>query len=127
MATTAAVVRLDDHRPKPPKRVKQKSQYELYPLPFFNAKERCCWDVKPTGNYTADCETGHAYAIEFLKSCDGSVGWATLLGGIVTRMIDAGASGRWPDGAPRANGIVIGFMRVIGSALVHSLVMDRHD
>jgi hypothetical protein len=30
------------------------------------------WDVTPTGAYTADCETGEAFGIEFLKTCDGT-------------------------------------------------------
>jgi hypothetical protein len=96
------------------KRPKQKSQYELYPLPFFNGKERCTWDVKPTGNYGADCETGEAYAIEFLKTCDNSYGWASLMQSITSDMIRAGSK----------NGIVIGFMGVIGSALARSPVLE---
>ena len=106
------------------KKVKAKSQYERYPLPFFNRKRRCTWDVMPSGDYSADCETGRAFAIEFLKSCDGTVGWASLMSCIVTDMIDAGIDERWPHGAPSVNGIVIGFMGVIGSALVHSRVLD---
>jgi hypothetical protein len=27
-------------------------------LPFFNDKDHCTSDVKPTGDYAADCETG---------------------------------------------------------------------
>jgi hypothetical protein len=118
---TAQILRLDDRRPVPLKRVrrpKQKSQYELYPLPFFNAKERCTWDVKPTGNYAADCDTGRDYAFEFLNSCDRTNGWASLLQHIVVDMIGAGLTGRWADGGPRSNGIVIGFMGTIGKALV---------
>jgi hypothetical protein len=122
---TASIVRLNDFRTPAPKPVKQKSQYELYPLPFFNGRERCTWDVKPTGDYSADCETGTAYAIEFLKSCDKTNGWAALLQQIVVDMIDAGLTDR--DGRPSANGVVIGFMSVIGSALVHSRVLDRPD
>lgn len=118
------IVQLSDYRTPPPKKARQKSQYELYPLPFFNRKERCTWAVKPTGNYSADCETGRTFAIEFLKSCDGSAGWASLMAHIVTDMINAGTAGRWPDGRPQGNGIVIGFMGVIGSALVHSRVLD---
>jgi hypothetical protein len=99
------------------KRPKQKSQYELYPLPFFNGKERCTWDVKPTGYYGADCETGHAYAIEFLKTCDKSYGWPSLMQSITSDMIRAGSK----------NGIVIGFMGVIGSALARSPVLESKD
>jgi hypothetical protein len=40
-------------------------------------------------------------------------------------MIDAGTAERWPDGAPKLDGIVVGFMSIIGSALVHSRVLDR--
>jgi hypothetical protein len=119
------IIQLSDRRPPPPKRVKVKSQYELYPLPFFNRKKRCTWDVTPTGGYSADFETGCAFAIEFLKSCDGTVGWASLMSCIVKDMIGAGIEGRWPRGAPRVNGGVIGFMSVIGSAVTHSRVLDR--
>lgn len=59
------VVRIKDYLPPNPqrrRRVRQKSQYELYPLPFFSAEKRSTWDVTPTGDYTADCETGTAYA-----------------------------------------------------------------
>jgi hypothetical protein len=59
---------------------------------------------------------GRAYAIEFLKTCDGTVGWSTLLSQIVVRMIGAGCT-QWPDGRPRTNGLVIGFMGTIGNYL----------
>jgi len=58
-----------------PSRTKQKSKYEAYPLPFPDRKKHSTWDVTPTGNSSADCETGEAYAIEFLKSCDKTNGW----------------------------------------------------
>src|SRR5260370_417464 len=75
------IVQLSDYRTPPPKKARQKSQYELYPLPFFNRKERCTWAVKPTGNYSADCETGRPVArLEKLNS-EGSSGLA--IGGIV--------------------------------------------
>ncbi len=109
------VVRFKNYLPPPPP--KQKSLYELYPSPFFNRDTRCLWDVKPTGHYGADCETGRAYAIEFLKSCDGSIGWAALMGIIAADMIRAGPTGAHVDGRPKINGVVIGFMRVIGEAL----------
>jgi hypothetical protein len=108
------IVRLDDYRPRP-KRRKQKSLYELYPMPFFNRKKRCTWDISPTGNYAADCETGKAFAIEFLKSCDKTNGWASLMASITSDMIRAGGE---------RSGIVVGFMSVIGRALVHSRVLD---
>jgi hypothetical protein len=98
------------------RRRKAKSQYELYPLPFFNADAHCTWDVKPTGDYTVDCETGRRYATEFLQSCDGTLGWTWLLQSIVADMIRAGTDGTFPSGHPTVNGIVIGFMGVIGRA-----------
>jgi hypothetical protein len=120
------VVRLSDYRPPPPKRQKVKSQYEKYPLPFFNGKDRCTWDVKPSGNYFADCETGHAFALEFLKTCDGTNGWASLMGCIVTDMILAGPpADLWPDGRPHSNGVVVGFMSVIGKAVGHWAMVSK--
>jgi hypothetical protein len=114
------VVKFKDYLPPPPRRQRrkrQKSQYELYPLPFFNRKTRCTWDVKPTGDYVTDCETGKAYALEFLKSCDGTVGWTSLLPQIVSDMISAGPQEPpLPGGFQNPGGIVIGFMSVIGKA-----------
>jgi hypothetical protein len=113
----ANIVQLADYQTPPPRRPKRKkgeSIYELYPMPFFNRKERCTWKVAPTGNYAADCETGHAFAIEFMKSCDGTRGWAALVGWIVFDMIKPG---------PETNGIIVGFMSVIGEAV--ATVMTR--
>jgi len=113
-AAAANIVQIKDYLPPPPQR--QKSLYELYPLPFFNAGELSTWDVEPTGDYVADYETGRGYAVEFMKSCDGSVGWSTLLGRIVADMIRAGPSGTFLDGHLKVSGVVIGFMRAIGEA-----------
>jgi hypothetical protein len=113
----ANVVRLTDHQRKP----RLKSQYDLYLLPFFNAESRSTWAVQSTGNYTEDCQLGRRYAIEFLKTCDGTVGWSSLLQQIVADMIRAGPSGSWADGHPKINGIVIGFMGTIGCALTITL------
>jgi hypothetical protein len=98
------------------RRTKTTSQYDLYPMPFFNREQRCTWDVKPTGDYGVDCETGREYAVRFLESCDGTIGWGSIVGQIVGDMILAG-----PDevarGRKSSNGVVIGFMGVIGSVL----------
>ena len=96
--TTNCVQNSHQERPAQ-KRPKQKSQYELYPLPFFNGKDHCASDVKPTGDYAADCETDEAYAIEFVKTCDKNYGWASLMQSITSDMIRAGST----------NGIVIGW------------------
>ena len=76
------VVRLSDYREPP-----QKSLYERYPLPFFNRDKLCTWDVTPSGDYSDDCKTGTAYAVEFLKSCDGTFGWSSLLAQIVAEIV----------------------------------------
>jgi hypothetical protein len=94
----------------------------FYPLPFFNMEKLSTWDVTPTGDYWADCETGKAYAIEFLKSCDGTVGWSSLLQCIVGDMIRVGPSGAFANGRPKVNGIVIGFMSVISDAVTERIV-----
>ena len=107
------VVQLSDHREPP-----VKSQYERYPLPFFAAARLSTWAVKPTGRYSEDCQTGRAYAVEFLKSCDGTVGWGSLLASIVGDMIWAGPSGTFADGTAKIDGVVVGFMSTIGKALI---------
>lgn len=96
------------------------SQYDRYPLPFFDAEHRSVWAIEPTGGYSVDYETGRAYAIDFLESNDGTVGWATLLAQIVRDMIGAGPSGQWGDGQAKTDGIVTGFMNTIGRALCAS-------
>src|SRR4051794_10274842 len=83
-----------------PGRKTLQSQYEKYPLPFFNGKTRNTWDVTPTGDYGADCRTGRQYAVEFIKSCDGTYGWTSLLQCVVADMIRAGTAGThadWPS------------------------------
>jgi hypothetical protein len=107
----SAVVQLCDYLEP-----KQKSFFELYPMPFFDRTTGNGWNVTATGDYGKDCETGRAYAIEFLRSCDGTVGWSILLTEITAHMI-AGGCTKWPDGAPRTNGIVVGFMSTIGKYL----------
>ncbi len=96
------------------------SQYERCPLPFFAAKDHSTWAVQPTGDYCEDYETGKAYALEFLKSCDGTFGWCELLPQIAVGMVVAGPTGARPDGKPMVNGVVIGFMGTIGQVLCGS-------
>jgi hypothetical protein len=120
--TTGTILRLSDYRQPPPKRVRIKSQYEKYPLPFFNRKKRCTWDIQRSGNYRADCETGAALAKEFLASNDGTHGWHSLLQSIVTDMIRAGPpADLWPDGKPHSDGVVIGFIGIISSYVMAGL------
>jgi hypothetical protein len=125
------VVQFKDYlppRPRQQRRKRQKSQYELYPLPFFNRKTRCTWDVKPTGDYVADCKTGNDYGLQFLKSCDGTVGWTSLLAQIVSDMIKAGPQGTtFADGSQNPGGLVIGFMSVIGKAAAFHYWQEHHS
>jgi hypothetical protein len=108
------VVRL---RKRAARRQKDKSQWERYPLPFFNLKKRSLWNVAPTGNYDTDCKTGSAYAMKFLESCDGSSCWAHLLLQIVSDMIRAGPVDKDATDAGYPGGIVVGFMLTIGFEL----------
>ena len=126
MSANSNVIPLNAFRaPKQQKRKdgrkRKGSFYERYPMPFFNKNAHSTWNVTPTGDYGADCETGRAYAIAFLRSCDGSFGWASLLSSIVTDMIGAGPGGFWRTGGARSNGIVVGFTGTIGKALVGAL------
>jgi hypothetical protein len=112
------VVKLSDYRQPAPKRKRRKSLYELYPLPFFDRKQRNCWAVKPSGDYGADIETGVELAKEFLASHDGTHGWHSLLQSIVMDMIRKGTPAEsWPDG----KGIVIGYKSEISSAVMKGL------
>src|ERR1700716_3910594 len=75
--------------PAQQKRCRTQSQYERYPLPFFKAGDSgsggCTWHVTPTGDYTADLKTGKQYGIQFVRTYDGTIGWATLLSCIVSQ------------------------------------------
>jgi hypothetical protein len=98
-------------RKKAPPKPQALSQYERYLLPFMDRETRSCWAVHPSGHYDYDCAQGGGLAIRFLKSCDGSVGWSTLLGQIVMDMIRAGDD-------KQSKGLIIGFMSVISRALI---------
>jgi hypothetical protein len=124
---TGALIRLSDYRAPPPKRARVQPFHKKYPMPFFEPRKSGginAWNVSPSGNYAEDCKTGNAFAIQFLKSCDKTYGWQSLLQVIVADMIRAGTDGEFPNGYPKINGVVIGFMSVIGSAVTHSRVLD---
>jgi hypothetical protein len=97
-----AIVKLDDYRTPPPR-----SQFEKYPLPFFDRDGLSTWAVEPSGDYAADVATGRRYAWEFLRSCDGTAGWARLSPAIVQDMIRGGSN----------DGIVTGFASALGEAV----------
>jgi hypothetical protein len=121
------IVQLNDYREPEPKRVRVQPFHKKYPMPFFKPRKGGginAWNVMPTGDYRADCERESKYAIEFLKSCDKTYGWEALLPAIIADMIRAGTNGRLANGFPKINGVVIGFMNVIGAAVAHSRVRD---
>lgn len=107
-----------------PKRSRAASAFDLYPLPFFDRTapmknkapwtDKRWWSVKGSGNYSEDCERGREYAQAFLQSCDGTVGWSTLLSSIVIGMI--GDHRR----SLKHKGLVVGFTSEISRALVQS-------
>jgi hypothetical protein len=113
------------------KGTRQKSVFELYPLPFLkhDSKGGRMWNVKPTGDYEVDCEIGSAYARALLKTADGTVGWSVFFGWIIADMIRAGTEGVPGNKEPKINGIVIGFNSVIGEALSVAFAnkLERND
>ena len=63
---------------------------------------RCFWNVKPTGRYEEDCDTGGRLALEYLSFI--AAGYAPDLQGIVADM-------------PRKlTGIEVGFLTMVGYA-----------
>jgi hypothetical protein len=103
-------------RPRPRKRPAGVSQYEIYMLPFFDVKTRRVWAPESTGRYSYDCAVGETFAIKFLQSCDGSLGWSTLMSQITLDMILAGPS--------KDTGLIIGFMGTIGKFLAQHANRD---
>jgi hypothetical protein len=80
-------------------------------LPFVTVRKPkgsgfCYWDVKPTGDYGADCNTGHALVEEYLAyiGANPTYGNGTLLTCIVREMIDQAK-----DGHPWS-GVHVGFL-----------------
>jgi hypothetical protein len=127
------VTELSEYRTLPKKyerrarrRRRNPSMFELYPLPFFDAKSPCSsWNIKPTGNYEADCQTGQQYASEFLDTWDGTHGWTMLLPSIVADMIRAGPTGTFANGEPKINGIVIGFVGVLSRIIERTIALAK--
>jgi hypothetical protein len=93
------------------------SKYEKYPLPFFDRNNLSTWSVTPTGDYPKDFETGQGYAREFIRTCDRTNGWLTLLPSIVSDIVGSWSGDRWPIGRVRMDGIVIGFMHGLADEL----------
>lgn len=111
---------------KPPRGRCDPSLYDRYQMPFFDLPTLSVWKVRHTGSYSGDYEQGYAYGLRFLNSCDRTVGWTVLLGQIVSEMVAAGPMREtWPDGTPRSNGIILGFMRAVGEALACVLPDDH--
>jgi hypothetical protein len=74
------------------------------------------WSVIPTGNYLADYEEGMRLAKLFLPVLR-YVGGPVMLGSIVIDMIKTGIK-------DEENGLVLGFMRVIGQSCSLGMAVD---
>ena len=107
------------------KRTRTQSQYDLYRLPFFDKARRLTWATMPSGDYRADCELGREYARQFLASCDGTIGWNTLLAQIVGDIVRIGPSRKWPDGGVSCGGVAVGFFAEISRTLALSEFTKR--
>jgi hypothetical protein len=90
-------------------------------LPFFKKGRgkvaTSWWNVTPTGNYSADLETGKAYARAFMPMLSFNAG-ASDLAAIVSDMAKAG---RDPANNPKdwrgIDAVALGFMLEIGGSL----------
>ena len=100
------IVQIKDYLPLPSPPPRQKSQYERFPLPFFNAEASCTWDVKPTGNYGEDCETGEASAPHHSLGVGRHRGRGR--GGTQGNRADLSALGRPPLASPAVFGRSLG-------------------
>ena len=95
-------------------------------LPFFKKGRgkvaTSWWNVTPAGNYSADLETGKAYARAFMPMLRFNAG-ASDLAAIVSDMAKAG---RDPANNPKdwrgIDAVAIGFMLEIGGALQSALL-----
>lgn len=95
-------------------------------LPFFRAGGRkvdaSWWNVTPSGNYSADLETGKAYARAFLPMMTFNAG-ASTLGHIVSHMAVAGRDQQKNPKAYRGiDDIALGFLMEIGNSLQAALM-----
>jgi len=106
-SNNSTIVQISDYRPPVSKRAKVQPFHKKYPMPFFKPRKSSginAWKVSPSGDYGEDCKMGSAFAIQFLKSCDKTYGWQSLLQCIVADMIREGTDGEFPNGFPTVNG-----------------------
>jgi hypothetical protein len=95
-------------------------------LPFFKNRQgkvaQSYWNVTPSGDYSADLETGKAYARAFMPLLRFNAG-ASDLAAIVSDMAKAG---RDPANNPKdwrgIDAVALGFMMEIGGSLQASIV-----
>lgn len=90
-------------------------------LPFFRSGrgkiETSWWNVTPSGDYTADLETGKAYARAFLPMMTFNAG-ASTLGCIVSHMAKAGRDPAKNTSKHRdIDNVALGFLIEIGNSL----------
>ena len=108
------------------RRRKEPTFFDKYRMPFFDAKNMTnrFWNIKPTGDYATDCMLGEHYAVRFLNSCDGTVGWAHVLACIVHDMIQRGPERIRKNGSGAPGGVVIGFMGTVSKIVALALAAD---
>jgi hypothetical protein len=58
----------------------------LHESPSGRSSGRCFWDVRPSGDYVADCVTGETLALEYLAYEEADTGPGTILALIVGDM-----------------------------------------
>jgi hypothetical protein len=106
---------------KPKTKAKDEATAMRDALPFFRKGrgkvETSWWDVKPSGDYAADLQTGEEYARAFLPMLSFNAG-ASDLGAIVSHMAKAGRDlANNPKKRRGIDDVALGFMMEIGGSL----------
>jgi hypothetical protein len=76
----------------------------LHKSPSGSPAGRCFWDVRPSGDYVADCITGETLALEYLAYEEADTGAGTILAWIV---------GDMPQ---KQTGVEVGFLIMVAYA-----------
>ena len=106
---------------KPKTKAKDEATAIRDALPFFRKGrgkvETSWWNVKPSGDYAADLQTGEEYARAFLPMLSFNAG-ASDLGAIVSHMAKAGRDlANNPKEWRGIDAVALGFMMEIGGSL----------
>jgi hypothetical protein len=76
----------------------------LHKSPSGRSSGRCFWNVRPTGDYVADCITGETLALEYLAFEEARTDVGTILAWIVGDM------------PPKQTGVEVGFLIAVAYA-----------